>query len=863
MKSKFKYETFSFPDEKVKKNVDGATFTDLGEKGIIVDFGKENKRSKKSKHDANLAEETNVDYQSLGMSLLEAVQSDKKSRTEWEQSLMEGIKQMGIKSETNAENLAFDKASGVYSPAFMEAYLKSVASIQSELLPPNGPAKCCIVGDENEEILDRSQRIEKWINIYLTQIDKEFYPDMEQAISWLVLYGSVFVKTYYDSILKRPKSKYIKPQDFIVNYNTSSLSNCTRITNVLYLTEKELKERQYASLYKNIEIEKYDNSEEDEVDKTVKHQEGQTPNESENEGNVLFKLYECHADLDLEGYEHEDNSGKKTGLPLPYIVTLDAQTGIVLSIYKNWVEGDPNYKRIEYFTNFSYVTGLGFYSYGLTHIAGVSSEAATSILRQLINTGMFANFPGGFRAAALKTEDPTIRISPGQWVPLDVSGIGSIGDAFAPLPYKEPSVVLKDLKNEIEEGITRVAAAAESQFADFNPNVPVGTTYALLEQANKLQSSIMHRLHRSMKDMFSLLYKLFGEYMDDKDYPYSVVGSKTKVIRTDFRDDLNIIPVSDPNITSSAQRLIRWEAVRNYAKENPELFDIRALTKIILREMKVPEIDIIMTPEDEEPGPLDPITENRYILMGKPVKAYKFQDQDAYIASKMPFIMDQTLDPQVIQAFKANIAERVGYRYEIQMEQAIGHELPEDPSKLDYEQQNKIAQAVAQASQELVQQIQQQQQQQPNPEAAAMVEAQAAMIEAQATLEEVKVRDKEVEIRAQIDMKRLELDERKAQLENDRLLAKDNADQIKLEMDMAKLEMEAETQQNKLAVEKMKIEQQGKNEELKAETSAYEAQLKYETEQDKIKSKKEELMQKSIEEDVENIESNMVNNDQI
>ena len=856
MKSQLKHETFSVDDKKIKGSIDGATFTDLGEKGIIVDFGKENKKSKKSKHDDNLIEEGNVDYQSLGISLLEAVQSDKSSRKEWEQNLIEGIKQMGIKSETNAENLAFSKASGVYSPAFMEAYLKSVASIQSELLPPSGPAKCCIVGDETEELLDRSERIEKWINVYLTQIDKEFYPDMEQAISWLVLYGSVFVKTYYDSILKRPKSKYIKPQDFIVNYNTSSLSNCTRITNVLYLTEKELKERQYANLYKKIEIEKYDNSEEDEVDKTVKSQDGQSPDESENEGNTLFKLYECHVDLDLEGYKHEDDDGNKTGLPLPYIVTLDAQTGIILAIYKNWVEGDPHYKRIEYFTNFSYVTGLGFYAYGLTHIAGVSSEAATSILRQLINTGMFANFPGGFRAAALKTEDPTLRISPGQWIPLDVSGIGSINDAFSPLPYNEPSLVLKELKNEIEQGITRVAAAAESQFADFNPNIPVGTTYALLEQANKLQSSIMHRLHRSMKDMFTLLYKLFGEYMDEKDYPYSVVGSKTKVIRTDFKPDLNIIPISDPNITSSAQRLIRWEAVRNYAKENPELFDIRALTKIILREMKVPEIDLIMTPEDEEPAPLDPITENRYILTGKPVKAYKFQDQDAYIASKMPFMIDQTLDPQVIQAFKANISERVAYKYEIQMEKAIGHELPEDPSKLDYNQQNKIAQAVAQASQELVQQIQQQQQEQPSPEAAAMVEAQAAMIEAQATLEEVKVREKEVEYRAEIDMKRLDLDERKAQLENDRLMAKDQSDQIKLDMDMAKLEMESENQSNKLAFEQMKIEQQGKNEELKAETSAYEAQLKYETEQDKIKAKKEEFLQKEIEQQIETDISN-------
>jgi hypothetical protein len=841
MNANLRHEEFHVAPDKLKSSIGGTKLTDLGDKGIVVDFGEPKKESHKVPHHENLIDY--IDYNvanDIGSYIVQAVEDDLNSRKDWENGLAEGIRQLGIKPETDLSQLTHDKAKGVFSSSFMQAFLRTVANIQGELLPSGGPAKVSILGEENEEILDRAERVEKWFNIYLTEINKEFYPDMEQAISWCALYGSVFKKTYFDPVLKRVCSPYIKPQDFVVNYNAASLSNCNRITHILHLTRKELKQRQYSGLYANVDVMRDDQSmDESEVTDTVRRQEGITIGSEEY--NELYTLFECHVELDIEGYEHKDEDGNPTGIPLPYIVTVDAESMQVLSIYRNWAEGDTDYKRIECFTHYPYFTGFGFYAYGLAHIAGVSAMAATSILRQLVDAGQFANFPAGFmNKGVIKSEDPTIRLGPGQWMAVDASGIGSVTEAFAPLPSKEPSATLNELLNKIEDGIGNMVSAAEQQFADFNPNAPVGTTLALMEQANRLQSSIMKRLHRSMGDEFSIMYKLFGEYLGHEVYPYAVNGYKHKVARTDFKPDLNVVPVSDPNITSSAQRLIRWEAVRNMAKENPDLFNIRVIDKYMLKEMKVPEIDTIMIPEDEGPKPLDPVSENENILKKEGVVAGLEQNHQAHIIVHGLLLQNPNQDPEITQAAQAHIQEHTAFMMRLELQQKMGMQIPENAAELDVEQQNQIAMQAAQAAQQMIQEMQAQQQQQPTEEMAAMVEAQAMMAE-------VQVKDKEVELRAQIDMQRLELDRMKVQLEQMQLEEKSKAEEMRLMMDQMKMEQEAQNQEIKLAVEEKKIEQQAKNEELKAETAAFEAQLKYETEQDKIKSKKEELENKRLE----------------
>lgn len=811
------------PEGNHKTIVQNASITDLEDGGAVIEYDGPAPINHDSPHYENLAAEDRMPDQvlsALGSYLTEAIEDDISSRSEWDNSLKNGIDQLGINVQQNV-TYPFKNATGVYSPAFMQAQLSSVSNITAELLPPNGPLKVNIVGDEDEDTLDRADRVEKFLNLYLTQICKDFYPDMEQAFMWCVLEGSVFTKTYFDPVLKRPICQYIKPQDLVVNYNESSLARCNRITHVLNLTTKELKQRQYVGLYdEDVEVTAdYTDDNISSVDEKVARTEGVTPGDEQY--NQMYTLYECHVDLDLEGFEHKDNKGNKTGIPLPYIVTIDANTQRVMSIYRNWEENDEDCRRIEYFTHFPFFPGLGFYAYGLVHIAGGSAKAATSILRQLIDAGVLSNFPGGFHAKGVNLPDNTVRIGPGEYRELEVSGVGSIQDAVMPLPFKEPSQTLLQLKNDIETGIGNIVNAAESQFADFNPNAPVGTTLALLEQANKLQSSVMRRLHRSMGEVFQILYRLFSEYATEAKYPYTIHGHKNKVMKSDFKEDLTLVPVSDPNITSSAQRLLRNEAAYNLAKDNPEIINKRELIKEMFRDMKISNIDAIMIPEDEDPPALDPITENEYLLNKQPVKAYIFQDQDAYISTKMPILLDPNTDPEVLEAVKANVAQRTAFKYRLTLQKMTGIELPENLEELTPEQQNKIALKTAKASQKLVEQIQAQLQTQEPQADAAMVEAQAMMIEAQA-------KDKEVELRAQIDMQKIE---------NERL---------KLQLEQLKLDQKTETDAIKLQIEEMKIMQTGKNEEQKAETSAFEAQLRYETEQDKIEMQKEQMHQKPV-----------------
>jgi hypothetical protein len=817
-------EQFVIHDAPKVTKIDNASITDLEDGGAVIVYDGPTPINHDSPFYENLAAKNRIPQQvldRLGSHLCDAIDDDMGSREEWENAVNEAIDQLGIKTEENI-TFPFNNASGVYSPAFMQALLQVSSRIERELLPIEGPAKIKNEGDADDELIDRSQRVQDFINFYLTQVVKGFYPEMRQAITWLALQGNAFTKSFFDSSSGRIEVQHVKPQDLVVNDGESSLAKCSRITHVLHLSAREMKQRQYAGLYNDTKVSPdYDDTNYSSIDEKVADTEGVTP--GDDDYNEFYTLYECHVDLNLEGFEHLDDDGENTGIPLPYIITINADTKKVLSIYRNWAEGDKNCNRIEYFTHYRLKQGLGFYGWGLAHIIGGAAQAATSISRQLIDAGILSNFPGGFRAKGVNMEGNTFRVGPGEYPELEVSGMNSIQDAIMPLPFKGPDQSLKDMKDGIEKGMGDTIAAAQSQFGDINPNAPVGTTIAYLEERNTVQSTIMAGLYGSMDEMLQIIYRLFSEYFHELKYPYPVQGHKHKILGTDFKEDLRVLPVADPNVSSASLRLIKNEKVLQIAEQHPDLFNMKALIKSICKDMKIQNIDEFLVPDDEEPMPLDPVSENSNALKGEPLKAFMIQDHDSHIQTHLPIRIDPNTPPEVAQAMQAHIQEHTAMKYTIMMQQMMKKELPEDPSQLSPKEQNKIAVASAKASQQLMEMIQQQLNAQQPQVDAATIEAQAMMVEAQA-------KDKEVDLNAQVNMQKLENERMRLALEQMKLDQKTDMDSLKLE------------------IERLKIVQTGKNEEQKAETSAFEAQLRYETEQDKIELQKEELSQKSLQE---------------
>lgn len=733
----------------------------------------------KSYHLENLAEYLDDRITNgIASDLLQAIEEDMQSRSEWESILEEAIDQLGITIEKT--NLPFSSATGVFSSSFMRTVLMAVANMSGELLPPNGPVKATILGQHTDELEDQQTRVESFMNFYLTNIAQEFYPEMEQAFMWDALYGSVFLKTYFDVPLGRPVIKYIPPQDFVVNYNASSLSTCTRMTQVIMLDKKELKVQQLMGYYKKLKVHPVDQLSTDSISSITEKISGKAGiDQNMGRSTNQYLLYECHANLDLSSYERTGNQNEDN-LPLPYIVTIDKKSRQILRLVRNWEEGDLLFKRKEFFTKLSFWPGLGMYSFGLAHIAGGSAKAATAIQRLLIDAGILANFPGGIIDAAVQMEQNNVKVGPTEFAKVRLGG-QKIDEVVSFIPYRDPSPVLKELKNDLEQNVTDLAAATDFKVDNLNSNVSATTTYLQLEQVNKLQNTVIQRLHRAMGEAYRLLYKLFGETLGDNSYPFKVVGSAHTIMKRDFNDSLHISPNSDATITSSLQRIIRGQVISEYAEKNPDIHDKRAIQVDIYKDMKIPQavIDRYLPKPQETPPPppMDPITENQAQMTGKPVKAYPFQDQDAYIATKQLLLQKPDLDPNVQSAIQANIMEREAFKYKQQLQQTMGEELPDDLSQLTPDQQNHIAQQAAIATQKLMQEMQQSS---PPP----------------LTPEMVMMKDVEV---------------------------KEKANENKFEMDKLKLQVE----EQKLEITKYKIDVEKQIAELRAQTESYKANLQH------------------------------------
>jgi hypothetical protein len=756
--------------------INGTQFTDLEDGGVEVDFAPQMKAPFSTPFEANLAEEIPASILStLCEDLMQAIEDDKGTRSEWEQILKKGMEFLGLKYEERT--FPFPESCGVYDPTMLQSGITWQATSNSEILPDKGPIDIHIWGEETDEKLDNASRLKEYLNNYFRVVAKEFYPNTDQMLMWLPFVGMMFKKTYQDPIKLRPVSYYIQPDNLVVSdINTNDLSSCPRITHVIpKMSQKHMRQLQLKGVYLDVDVLPDDDHSQDESVITQQVNTIQGTDQRSYERDKNYTIFEVHTDIDLKGYEHEDGFGKQTKLPLPYIVTIVKESRKIIAIRRNWEENDPLAEKINYFTAYRFMQGFGFYGFGYAHLQGGSAKAATSILRQTIDAGTFANFPGGVMQKGLKPEANNIPIAPGEWRVMDTGGV-PIKDALMNLPYLGPSPALIDLRREIVGGLEKIGSLTNIGFNEAQPNIAVGTVMALLENSMKVPNSIMKRVYSALCEEFALFSKLFAKYLPDQPYNFKTQGSENFVTRADFNDDMEIVSVADPTTSSSAQRLMRSLALKELGTAAPQLHNQRNLYEQIYKEMGIKDIDKILLPAPEEAKPLDPVTENQNAIVNKPFMAFIEQDHGAHV------IVHQS-EPDIanLPAMQAHIQEHLAMAYRLKMQQQMGIELPDPSQELPPEMQNQIAMLAAQAMQNMQQQ--EQEQAPPPPLDPSLV-----------LLEEVKVKDKEVDTRFKEAEMRAETEAFKAQL-------KYESDQAKREIDEKIAQLKSQTE---IAVTKIK-----------------------------------------------------------
>ena len=667
--------------------LDGAEFTEMDDGGVEIDFEPDEDLPEVAAFDANLAlYMDDMDMNALGEMLLSGVEEDRQSRGDWEATMSEGIKLMGLKIEERT--MPFKGACGVYDPLMAEAVVRWQAVATGELLPAAGPVKTQVIGVANEQLDAQASRVQQFMNLYLTELAPEFYEEFDQMLFWLPLVGSTFKKTYQDRLLGRPVSRFVLPDNFIASYGTTDLSTSPRFCHITNMTRRNFRLAQLAKVYRDIDLgdPQNDDSAQTPIQAQVDGVQGVEPGA---EGTEEYKIYEVYADLNLSGYENED------GIPLPYTVTIEEGSRKVLAIYRNYEETDPTFQRKNMFTHYKFMPGVGFYGLGYAHLLGNSAKTATSIRRQLIDAGTLNNFPGGLRVKGMRLDDNNIGIGPTEFREIDTGGL-PIQNAIMTMPYKEPSQVSLELLKETYEGARNLANTAEIAVGEGRQDAPVGTTVALMEAATRLQSATLKRCHRALSRELKLIANLFGKYLPNEPYPFPVRGGMTAIMREDFSNNIDVIPVSDPNISSSAQRMMRAEALLRFATQQPDQHNLREAYRQMYVEMGVPDekIQLILAPERAKPAPLDPLTENQNAIVGMPLVAGAYQDHDAHIAAHAPIAQDNP-------ALQAHINEHLALKMRQQVEQMIGQPLPPPGTPMAPEMENQLAVMVAQAMQQL------------------------------------------------------------------------------------------------------------------------------------------------------------------
>ena len=716
----------------------------------------------------NLAEELDEKYMAtLSSDLLEDFSNDVNSRKDWLETYVDGLELLGLKIEERSE--PWEGACAVYHPLLSEALVKFQAETMMETFPAAGPVKTSIVGKETPDNIEASQRVQENMNYQLMDKMPEYRPEHERMLWGLGLAGNAFKKVYYDPALERQVSIFVPAEDMVVPYGASNLETAERITHVMRKTEQEVHTLQHMGFYRDIELGEPD-YDLDEVEKKIAEQMGFDATNDDR-----YKILEMNVNLDLEGYEDEDKEGK-TGIALPYIVTIDKGTQEILAVRRNWKQEDSQQKRREHFVHYGYIPGFGFYCFGLIHLIGGFSKSGTMLLRQLVDAGTLSNLPGGFKTRGLRIKGDDTPIGPGEFRDVDAAS-GTLRDNIMMLPYKEPSQVLAQLMDKIVEEGRRFASASDMKVSDMSANSPVGSTLAILERTLKVMSAVNARIYYSMKKEFLLLKNIIRDY-SDPDYQYDPSTGTPGAKQADY-DKVQLIPVADPNAATMAQKVVQYQAVMQMAQQNPQIYDLPELNKQMLEVLGVKNVNKLI-PTDDAAKPADPVTENMNMINSKPVKAFLFQDHKAHIEVHRAFRDDPLVRemvgqnpkaPQMQAAMEAHIAEHIAFQYRLEIEKQLGVPLPKEDEVMPENIQNQVARLSAGAAQKLLQQ---------NQADASQKQAQQMQQDPliQMQQQELQIKQQESQVKAQKTMADIELDKAKLMLEQEKLSTNVQRDMI-------------------------------------------------------------------------------------
>jgi len=769
----------------------------LEDGSVEITFGEESGDLDDAPFDANLAEY--LDDQALtklANDLVGSVDSDVNSRKEWADTFVKGLETIGMKMEQRSS--PWEDACGVYSTVLAEAAIRFQAEAMSETFPAAGPVQTKILGEITREKEDAALRVKTDMNYELTEVMTEYRPEHERMLYSLGLAGSAFKKVYYDPNLGRQVAIYIPAEDVIVPYGASNIEQAERVTHVMRKTKNELVKLQAVGFYLDTDLgdpEPYHSD----IEEKKAEEGGFSLSDDER-----YCLYEIHADLIIDGLGEEAEEGLE--IALPYVVTVERGTNTVLSIRRNWNPDDGLTLKRQHFVHYVYVPGFGFYGLGLIHIIGGYAKAGTSLIRQLVDAGTLSNLPGGLKSRGLRVKGDDTPIGPGEFRDVDVPS-GSIRDNILPLPYKEPSQTLLALLNKITEEGRRLGAISDMNISDMSANAPVGTTLALLERTLKPMAAVQSRVHYAMKQEFKLLRKIIAEYAPI-DYMYVPDRGEPRARQADYAT-VEVIPVSDPNSSTMAQRVVQYQTVMQMAQAAPQIYDLPQLHRQMIEVLGVKNADKLV-PTDDDMHPVDPVSENMDALVGNPIKAFMYQDHQAHIATHQAFMQDpmiaQTIGQnplanQIMGELQSHIAEHTAFMYRRQIEETIGAPLPVPNEEMPQELEIQIAQLQAKAAIQLTQQHQQQQAQQEAQQQAQDPIVQMQQAELQLKQGELQRKAAKDQADTQLDAARLELDTQKATTtasleanriasQNDQAQAKNDLGEAKAMMDAAKIRIE-------------------------------------------------------------------------
>ena len=741
--------------------------------------------------DSNLAEILDEgELASISSDLMELVDADISSRKDWAETFVKGLEVLGMNYEERTQ--PWNGACGVFSTILTEAAIKFQAESIMETFPAQGPVKTEIIGAIDKMKEDAAERVRDDMNFKLTEEMPEYRPEHERMLYSLGLSGSAFKKVYYDPAMGRQVALYIPAEDVIVPYGASNLNNAERVTHVMRKTKNEIKKLQVSGFYREIDLGDPVNIMTD-IEKKKAEQQGYKASDDNR-----YQILEIHTDLDIEGFEDVDKDGEPTGIALPYVVTIDRGTGDVLAIYRNWLEDDDQKAKRQHFVDYCYIPGFGFYGMGLIHVIGGYARAGTSLIRQLVDAGTLSNLPGGLKSRGMRIKGDDTPIAPGEFRDVDVPS-GAIKDNVMALPYKEPSATLLTLLNQITEEGRRLGSISDMKISDMSSQAPVGTTLAILERTLKTMGAVQARVHYSMKQEFKLLKGIIRDYAPSE-YEYDPQGGNRKAKQSDY-DIVEVIPVSDPNSSTMAQRIMQYQAVIQLASQAPQIYNLPNLHRQMIEVLGIKNADKLV-PVDDDQTPRDPVSENMAFLNGKPTQAFIYQDHDAHIAAHTSFMQDpmiaQTIGQnpmaQKIQAAAmSHIAEHLAFQYRRKIEEQIGVPLPPPDQKLPEDIEIQVSRLVADGAKQLLQANQAQAQQ-----AQAQQQAQDPMVQMQQ--QELQIKQMDAQAKAQKYQSDAQIAQARLNIESQRI-----ANQK--EMDMARIASQEKQANQKVQVDIFKRNQ--------------------------------------------------------